>query len=95
MLTTHVKISELQIAKQASSSSIPLGRFPSKLKHNPKEHYSCVLLRSGKQLNSPKGTRVEVESKNSHDVSANALPNKDVPQKKNEHEKLKSLKPLS
>jgi len=41
---------EAQIAQQASSSSTPLGKLPSKPKPNPWEQYNVMILRGGKQL---------------------------------------------
>ena len=43
MLTTHNKILESHIAQQASSSSPPLARLPSKPKRNPREHCNLLL----------------------------------------------------
>jgi len=37
LLTTHNKMLETQIAQQASSSSTPPGRLPSKLEQNSRE----------------------------------------------------------
>ena len=37
LLTTHNKMLETQIAHQASSSSTPPGRLPSKPEQNPRE----------------------------------------------------------
>jgi len=37
VLNTHNKMLEAQITQQATFSSTPLGRFPSKLKSNPCE----------------------------------------------------------
>jgi len=71
---------EAQITYQANSSCTPPGRLPSKLKSNPKEHCNCIVLRSGKQLEGPKGTIVGEDGKKNHDKSANALPSDGEPQ---------------
>jgi len=62
LLTTHNKMLETQIAQQASLSTTPPGRLPSKPKQNPKEQCNAIVLRSGTHLDGPKGTSVEVES---------------------------------
>ena len=61
-MTTHNKMLETQIAHQASSSSIPLGRLPSKPKQNPRQQCNAIMRRSGIKLEGPKSTSVEVES---------------------------------
>ena len=68
---------ESQIVQQASSSSIPLSRLPSKLKSILREHCNYIVLRSGKQLEGPKGARVEVNGEKNHDVYVDALPSED------------------
>ena len=50
-------------------------------------------MRSGKQLESPNSARVKREDEHSLDVSDNALPSEDVPQKKSESEKPMEFKP--
>ena len=55
MLTTHNKMLEAQIAQQASSSSTPLSRLPSKHEPNPREQWNAMILRGGKQLERLKG----------------------------------------
>ena len=44
MLTTHNKMLEAQITQQASFSSIPPNRLPTKPESNPREHCNCVTL---------------------------------------------------
>ena len=55
MLSTHNKMLEAQITQQASSSSTPPGRLPSKPEQNPGEQCNAMILRGGKQLEGPKG----------------------------------------
>jgi len=50
---------EFQITQQESSSSIPPSRLSSNPKPSPKEHCNYIVLRSGKQLEGPKGVRVK------------------------------------
>ena len=64
MLTTYNKMLEAQIAQQAASSSIPLGRFLSKNELSPREQYNAVILRGGKQLERPEGVS---QDKHLHD----------------------------
>ena len=61
-LTTHNKMLEAQIAQQASSSSIPLGRLLSKPDPNPREQNNAMILRGGKQLEGPKGVSSDESS---------------------------------
>ena len=84
-----------QIVQQASSSSIPPSRLPSKPELKPKEHCNCIILRSGKQLEDPKTTKVEVESDDYHNENGSPFPSEDEPKKKNESEKPKEPKLLS
>ena len=77
MLTTHNKMLKSQIGQQANPFSTPPGRLFSKPGPNPKQHCNYIVLRSDKQSESPEGARVELESENSHDVSAIALPSED------------------
>jgi len=79
--------------KQASPSSTPPCRLPSKPKPNAEEYCDCIALGSGKQLEGHKGANVKVDGHNNHDVNADSLPSKDEPQKKNEIEKPKESKP--
>jgi len=67
----------------------------SKPEPNPKEHYNCTVFRSGKQLEGPKGVRVEADGQNSIDVSESGLPSEDKPPKKSNCEKPKEPKPPS
>ena len=62
LLTTNNKMLETQIAEQANSSTTPLGRLLSKPKQNPREQCNVIMLRSGRQLEGPKGTSDEVGS---------------------------------
>jgi len=45
--TTHNKMVEAQITQRAVSSSVPLGRFPSKNELGPGEEYNAMILRGG------------------------------------------------
>jgi len=60
LLTTHNKMLETQVAHQASSSSTPPSRLPSKPEPKPREHYNDIVLRSDTQLESPKDVRAEM-----------------------------------
>ena len=62
LLTTHNKMLETKIAQQASSSSTPQGRLPSKPEQNPREHYNAIVLRSDTQIKGPKSVSDEVGS---------------------------------
>ena len=73
---------ESQIIRWVSSSSTSLGRLPSKLDPNPKQHFNCIVLRTGKQLEAPKDARVGLNGEKNYDVHANALHSEDEPQKK-------------
>ena len=66
-MTTHNKMLETQIAQQTSSSTTLPGRLPSKPEQNPREQCNAIVLRSGTQLEGPKGTSVEVESEKEKD----------------------------
>ena len=46
---------EAQIAQQATSSSILLGRLPSKNKHSLRKQCNAMILKGGKKLEGPKG----------------------------------------
>ena len=46
VLTIHNKMLEAQIAQQASFSSTPPDRLPSKPESNPREHCNCVTLKN-------------------------------------------------
>jgi len=48
MFTTHNKTLEAQIAQQASCSTTPLRRLPSKVEPNPREQYNAMILRGRK-----------------------------------------------
>ena len=75
VLTTHKTILETQIGQQASFSSTPPDRLPSKLESNPREHYNCITLIEGvKDSVDPENTSIEegreikmVESKEKND----------------------------
>jgi len=47
VLTSHNKILEAQIVQQASFSSTPSDRLPSKPESNPHEHCNCVTSKEG------------------------------------------------
>jgi len=55
LLTTHNKMLETQIAQQAISSITPPGRLPCKPELNPRKQCNAIVLRSGMQLEGPKG----------------------------------------
>jgi len=61
LLTTHNKMLETQIAQQASSSFTPPGRLLSKPEQNPRQQCNAIVLKSGTQLEGPKGTSAEGE----------------------------------
>ena len=82
---------ETQIAQQASLSSTPQGRLPSKPEQNPREQCNVIVLRSGKELESPKGNG-GVE--NEKDKSKGALPHESESEKEVEKEKEKETKPI-
>jgi len=67
LLNTHNKILESHITQQANSSTTPPSRLPSKPESNPREQCNVIVLRSGTQLEDPKGTSVEVESQKEYD----------------------------
>jgi len=85
---------ETQIAQQANSSTTPPGRLPSKPKQNPREQYNAIVLRSGTQLEDPKGVSDEMGSQEGQDKSVVPLPSESEPQEKRESEKPKELKTL-
>ena len=85
---------ETQIAHQASSSSTPLGRPPSKSEQNPREQCNAIVLRSGTKLEGPKGIRDEKESEKDKDMGAIPLPHESESQKKREDEKENETKSL-
>ena len=94
LLTTRNKMLETQITQQANSSTTPHGRLPSKPELNPREQCNAIVLRSGTQLEGPKGVGDEVESKKEYDKGVAPLPNDSEPQEKRESEKQKELKTL-
>ena len=47
MLTIHNKMLEAQIGQQASFSSAPPDRLPSKPESNPLEHCNCISMKEG------------------------------------------------
>ena len=55
MLTTYSKMLEAQITQQATSSSTPLGKLPSKNELSYKEQCNAMILREVRQLKEPKG----------------------------------------
>jgi len=71
---------ETQIAQQTSSSTTLPGRLPSKPEQNPREQCNAIVLRSGTQLEGPKGTSVEVESEKKKDKGVTSLPSRSEPQ---------------
>jgi len=85
---------ETQIAQQASSSITPPRRLPSKLEQNPREQCNAIVLRSGKQLEGPRGISVEVGSQEGQEKGVASLPNESEPQKKRENEKQKESQTL-
>jgi len=85
---------ETQIAQQANSSTTPLGRLPSKPEQNPRQQYNAIVLRSGTQLEGPKGVSDEVRSQKEQDKGVASLPSEREPQQKRENEKPKESKTL-
>jgi len=67
LLTTHNKMLEIQIAQQANSSTTSPSRLQSKPEQNLREQCNAIVLRSGTQLEGPKGGNVEVESEKEND----------------------------
>jgi len=92
VLITRNKMLEAQIAQQANFSSTPLDRLPSKTEPNCREHCNCIVLRSGKQLEGPKGATVEEDGEKKHDKSDNAFPSDGNPKRR---AKVRSLRSLS
>jgi len=93
-LTTHNKILETQIVQQASSSTTPPGRLPSKPEQNPREQYNAIVLRNGTHLEGLKDTSVEVESEKEKDKGATPLPSRSKLEEKREDEKEKESKTI-
>ena len=91
LLTTHNKMLETQIAQQASSSSTPPGRLPSKPEQNPREQCNAIVLRSGKELESPKGNG-GVE--NEKDKSKGALPHELSLRRREKKKKTQNSRPF-
>jgi len=83
-----------QIAQQASSSSTPPRRPPSKPEQNPREQCNVIVLRSGTQLEGPKGSSVEVESEKEKDKGITPLPHESELEKKRENENEQESKTL-
>ena len=79
MLSSLNKMLKSQILQQASSSSTPLGRLANKPEPNHKGNYNCIVLRSGKQLECPKGARVGMNGEKNHDVHNDVLHSKHEP----------------
>jgi len=94
LLTTHNKMLETQIAQQASSSSTPPGRLPSKPKQNPREQCNAIVLRSGTKLEGPKSTTVEVGSEKGKDKGLRPLLHESELEKKRENENEQESKTL-
>jgi len=86
---------ETQIAHQASSSSTPPGRLPSKPEQNPREQCNAIVLRSGTKLEGPKGTSIEVESEKEKVKGKTTLPHESELKKKRENENEQETKFLS
>ena len=55
VLTTHNKMLKAQIFQQASSSSTPSSKLPSKPEPNLIKQCNAMILRAGKQLEGSKG----------------------------------------
>jgi len=85
---------ETQIAHQASSSSTPPGRLPSKPEQNPREQCNAIVLRSGTRLEGPKGTSVGMESEKEKNKGLTSLGHESELEKKREVEKEKETKSL-
>jgi len=54
VLTTYNKMLNAQISQWATSSSTPLGKFPSKNKVSPRGKCNAMILKEDKQLEGPK-----------------------------------------
>ena len=72
----------------------PNNRLPSKPEQNLREQCNAIVLRSGTQLESPKGTSVEVESEKEKDKGATSLPSRSEPEEKRENEKEQESKTI-
>ena len=84
---------ESQIVQQANSSTTPLGRLPSKSELNPREQCNAIVMRSGTQLEGPKGPSTWWGRKSKeHDKCVTSLPSENEPQEKGESERPKELK---
>jgi len=59
---------------------------------NAREHCNAFILRSGTQLEGPKGTSVGAKSQKEHDKGVTSLPCENKPQEKGERERPKESK---
>jgi len=82
LLTTDNKILEIQIAQQASFSFTRSGRLLTKPESNPRENCNAIVVRSGKQLEGPKGGSIGVESQKKNDNGVAPLLCESEPQEK-------------
>ena len=80
MLTTHNKMIEVQIVQNATFSSTPPDRSPSKPKLNSRQQCSAMLLGGGKQLELPKEITSDrsLHDKNEHVEKEISLPSKKI-----------------
>jgi len=95
-LTTHNKMLETQIAQQVSSSSTLPGRLPSKPEQNPRKQCNAIVPRSGKELESPKGTsEIEVKKEKQMEKGLISLSHEsEIEKKEVEKEKEKETKSI-
>jgi len=70
--------------QQASPSSTPSSRLPSKPELNPREHCNAIGLRSGIQLEGPKDASIGVDSQKEDDKGVISLSSENEPQEKRE-----------
>ena len=87
LLSTHNKILEIQIVQQATSFTTPPGRLSSMPEQNLREQCNAIVLRSGTQLEGPKGISDGVGSERGHDEGPTPMPSRSVPEEKRENEK--------
>jgi len=82
------------MAQQANSSTTPPGRLSSKLEQNSREQCNAIVLRSGTQLEGPKGVNDEVDSEKEQEKGVAPLPSESEPQEKRESERPKESNTL-
>jgi len=62
-----------------NSSTTSPSRLPSKPEQNPRKQCNAIVLRSGTQLESPKGPSDEMKSEKEYDKGGALLPSESVP----------------